>query len=147
MSIKEHRRKGITGNAFDTVDANWAGLHSLWSLQWPVGSGLDMGEIIELTPRHGVISIFYEVYDGMSDGALPVAPGTVSITVQLVTRQRVREQDVFEVGSLVDVAVPQRRLIELEVPPQGRSALRVISALNLPVSGALWFFASEDIEP
>jgi hypothetical protein len=147
MSIKEHRRIAYTGGVIDTADLDWAGTHTLWSTQWAIGSGLDMGEIIELAPRRSVLSIFVEVYDGMGDSASPIAPGLVDLTLQIVTRHRVRGKDVFELGSVASLLVAQRRGIELEVPPQGLSAVRLISTNNLAGDGALWFFAHEGVQP
>lgn len=138
----EHRRLLITANAV-TLDPDWAGTHT------PPTAGTDLaaGEVRELSPRGSRIVWRWEVYDGIEDSALPVAPGTATISVEFVTRERNRGEDVLDAGE-PDLAVPaQKRRIEFELSSSGLSSIRVIAFTDLPATGAVWIFGEGDVDP
>jgi hypothetical protein len=140
--MKEHRRISFTGGVIDSPDPDWAGTHAPWA----AGSDLAAGEIAELSPRGSRVIFSWEVYDGVGDGASPVAPGANTIDVQWVMRRRVRGADVFDTGVPQLAVAAQTRQIEFEIPSQGVAAIRVTGS-SLTGTGAVWIFASEDVDP
>lgn len=136
----EHRRK--LANAF-VDDIDFAGTHTRPTF----GDDLASEEIVPITPRGSRITYSYEIRDGLGDGAALLAPGTTTVTHQLVTVTRVQGKDHFSVGLSNTLVLAQTRNIEVEIPKQGESFFRLTTIANAPVGGAaVWLTVEEDVD-
>lgn len=148
MSGHEHRWREISGPSVGD-DPNWRG-RGVAAPTFGDGSpaSLALGEIKPLAPRGSSIIIWFEVYDGQGVDALPTTPTPVTTaTLEVLTLTKdLAGNNVWSVGPTVIALANQRRGIEVEVPKQGQSLVR-LSALGgvLPNPGSIRVFAEEDI--
>jgi hypothetical protein len=149
-SAHEHRWRDITGPSIGD-DPNWRG-RGVAAPTFGDGTpaSLTLGQIKPLAARGSRIVVWYEVFDGQGVGAVPVAPTpatTATLEVLTLTKDSAGNE-LWSVGAVLVAANNQRRQIEVELPKQGQTFVR-ISTLGgvLPDPGSIRVFADEAIEP
>jgi hypothetical protein len=136
MTQIEHRRIATPAGVL-TDDPDWPELRTLPTF----GDDLAAGEIIALSPRHQKLSFHWELMDGMGDAALPiVGTGSATISVEVITRYRVRGFDSYKRYGVKLTQSPQVALEQTGMSEQGVSWLRVTTGASLGAAEAVWIF-------
>ena len=135
----EHRRIATPSGVL-TNDPDWPELRTMPTL----GDDLAAGEIFALAPTHGRLSFSWELYDGVADGASPITgTGSATISVEVITRYRVRGNDTYKRYGALLTQSPQVALEQSGMTAQGQSWIRVTTGASLGSAEAIWIFVDE----